>query len=250
MLEQAGGLLGVHEGLVHADGHGQRMLERRESGERVSQSPLAPGGGQVQRLFDPADIQLVVGAQLGQVVQAEALVRVQGDKQMRERPTHRAYRRKPPTGSHLQLNALVARVHALAHFGHRLGGRAQAHHRAAVHLARRPAPVAGTRRTHRDILPLESCRDAGHTVELLAEQFPEGLFRDLAIQVPASHLQSAHRHGKRLRAFQREQVGRHFARMQIGAGDDLGRQRLAQHTQIVTEGLGQIPIGVEGRALP
>ena len=72
MLEQAGGLFGVHEGFVHADGHGQRMLERRESGERVSQSPLAPGGGQVQWLFDPADIQLVVGAQVGQVVQAEA----------------------------------------------------------------------------------------------------------------------------------------------------------------------------------
>ena len=51
-------------------------------------------------------------------------------------------------------------------------------------------------------------------------------------------------------AFQREQVGRHFARMQIGAGDDPGRQRLAQHTQIATEGLGQIPIGVESRALP
>lgn len=36
----------------------------------------------------------------------------------------------------------------------------------------------------------------------------------------------------------------------IGAGDDPGRQRLAQHTQIATEDLGQIPIGIESRALP
>ena len=145
MIEQTGGLFGIHEGLVHADGHGQRMLKRRESHERIAQCPLAPGGGQVQRLFDPADVQLVVGAQLGQVVQPEALVRVQGNKQMRERPTHRAHRRKPSAGSHFQLDTLVARVHALAHLGHGLGGSPQAHHRAAVHLARRPAPVAGTR---------------------------------------------------------------------------------------------------------
>lgn len=250
MLEQAGGLFGVHEGFVHADGHGQRMLERRESGERVSQSPLAPGGGQVQWLFDPADIQLVVGAQLGQVVQAEALVRVQGDKQMRERPTHRAYRRKPPTGSHLQLNALVARVHALAHFGHRLGGRAQAHHRAAVHLARRPASIPGVRQSHSGVVSLEGRSDPVHTVELLAEQLPQGFFRNLAVQVPAGHLQSAHRHGERLRTFQREQVGRHLARVQVRAGDDPGRQHVAQHAQIVAEGLGQIPISVEGRAFP
>ena len=95
--------------------------------------------------------------------------------------------------------------------------------------------------------------EGGHpreTVKFLAEQGPQRLLGHLAEQVPAGHLDSAHSHGKPLHALHCRQVGSHFPGMQVGAGDHARGQHLPHDRQVVAEGLGQVPVSVEGRAFP
>ena len=154
------------------------------------------------------------------------MVRVQRYDQVGERLAHRLHAKRRRARRHLQLDARVPVVHATLHGGQRIGHRAYGH---GGPRQRRCGPAVVGR--------------------LPADEPPQRLADDLAVQVPQRRLDGPARHGQRIGARARRQQAVGLGGVQEHRVQHQGDELLLQDAQVLVERFGQIPVGGEGRAL-
>ena len=225
MLERLRQIVCGEDGLVQAHRRLDAPLQLCQAREQVVRA-VCRRAPRIEGFLDPGDAQRIEAAQHVKVPLGEALVRVQRYDQVGERLAHRLHAKRRSTRRHLQLHARVPVIHAALNGGQRVRHRAHGH----------GGPCQ---------------RRCGTTIfgRLPADEPPQRLADDLAVQVPQRRLDGPARHGQRVGARARRQQAVGLGGVQEHGVQHQGDELLLQDSQVLVERFGQIPVGGESRAL-